>query len=237
MVEILQGFNYLLNKNKFREPLVNKEKSDIEELEGRFHKGLNDYKRKYKAFARFSEHMNEGEKGDLKDKIKNSNQRLMDISHELYQKISGIKQDDKSNPAKHKSVENVEAELNKYEKFSKYYDEFMNKTKIDTFNAQEEDYKLKSQMGKVRYIIWGSLAIITFVSAIIWLVMNIEFPRGVKGGIIFTTSLVALGFLSAIWTVAIKYCRASTQKSIPCKILFSSNKFFNGVLDYLQTIV
>ena len=88
-------------------------------------------------------------------------------------------------------------------------------------------------MERIRYIIWSSLAIITFVSAIVWLIYNVEFPMPVKIGIGGTTVIVALGFLSAIWAVAIKYCQTSEKKGIFCALVFILDRFFKGILKFL----
>ena len=58
-----------------------------------------------------------------------------------------------------------------------------------------------------------------------------------KIGIISSTVLVALGFLMAIWAVAIKYCQQASKKGIFCALIYFLDKFFKGLVDFLQTII
>ena len=127
-------------------------------------------------------------------------------------------------------VNKVKKSLQSYEGTKALYHDLKDPKATASFDAFEQDFKLKVNMDRVRYIIWSSLAIIVFVSAIIWLVLNVEFPKPVKIGIITSTILVALGFLVAIWAVAIRYCQQASQKGLLCAAVYFLNKFYNHQL-------
>jgi len=231
MVEIFQGLKYLNNKNKIKEPFV--DDSDIKIIEKRFNKQLEKFETLYKTLAISGNKMSEQEKNDLKIGIGQINKDMMKTSNELYEKIISFKKDNKAGP----NLNNIPLLLQKYQKYSNLYDDLNDKGKVATFAAQEEDFQLKTNMGRIRYIIWASLAIIIFISSIVWLVMTVEFPKPVKIGIIGITTVVGLAFLSAIWAVAIKYCRGATKKGFLCSIVFFLNRFFKGAIDFFNNFI
>ena len=204
-------------------------KTDIQVLEQKFEANLGKYKGLYTSLAQGYNQTNDQEKEQIHTAIAKINKRLLGITEELYNKIVGITEDTPE-PKQKKNITNM---VKEYEDVNTKIDELTDATKTATFDAFEEDFKLKAEMERIRYIIWSSLAIITFVSAIVWLIYNVDFPMPVKIGIGGTTMIVALGFLSAIWAVAIKYCQTSEKKGIFCALVFLLDKFFKGLLKFL----
>jgi len=222
MVEILQGKNYL----KLKESFVN----DVQDFEKRFDDELNEYVILYKQLAQGN--MNEMQKDEIKLKIAAVNKRMKTIMGEMYTQILKEKKDKR----KIKKFQNMPVILKKYEKIDNLYKDLNSKQKVATYDAIEEDFQLKAEMLRIRYIIWASLAVITFVSSIVWLVTSIEFPVPIKAGIIGIAALVGLGFITAIWAVALKYCQQATKKGIICSLINILNKFFKGMVDFFQFI-
>ena len=204
-------------------------KTDIQVLEQKFAANLRKYKNLYTSLAEGYNQTNEKEKEEIKAAIAIINQKLLDITENLYNKIIGLNEDTPE-PSQKKNISKM---VKDYNNVNTKIEELTDPLKTATFDAFEEDFKLKAEMERIRYIIWGSLAIITFVSAIIWLIYNVEFPMPVKIGIGSTTAIVALGFLSAIWAVAIKYCQTSEKKGIFCALVFLLDRFFKGILKFL----
>jgi len=205
------------------------DKTDIQVLEQKFATDLKKYKGLYTSLAQSYNQAGEGSKEEIKSAISKINKRLLGTTEELYNKIVGIAEDTPE-PKQKKTIQKM---IKDYDEVNTKFDELTDPIKTATFDAFEEDFKLKADMERIRYIIWGSLAIITFVSAIIWMVFNVEFPTPVKIGIAGTTAIVAAGFLSAIWAVAIKYCQASAKKGMLCGLLYLLNRFFKGALKFL----
>ena len=198
------------------------------------------YTKMYKTYAAGASQMSKEDEKLVKSNIQKSNNDLMSTVDELYAKIMEMnKGGDQNNKAGGKSpdIKRVKKSLQTYEGTKALYHDLKDPKATASFDAFEQDFKLKVNMERVRYIIWSSLAIIVFVSAIIWLVLNVEFPKPVKIGIITSTILVALGFLVAIWAVAIKYCQQASQKGLLCALVYFLDKFFKGVIDFLSTII
>ena len=213
--------------------------TDINRLENEFNIQLEKYTKMYETYAAGASKMTPDEEKLVKTNIERANNDLMKIIDELYRKIMEMKKGKDQNSAAEKSpdIKRVKATLQSYEGTKSLYDNIKDPKATASFDAFEEDFNLKVEMERIRYIIWGSLAIIVFVSAIIWLVLNVEFPNPVKIGIISSTVLVALGFLMAIWAVAIKYCQQASKKGIFCALIYFLDKFFKGLVDFLQTII
>jgi len=248
MFELIQGLKYLINKRKMgKEPFTTglnedtPEDNDMKRLEAKFNQELEKYTKMYKKYAEGATEMNPEDEKLVKANIQKSNSALMKTVDELYKKImemnKGKTQNQKSAAEQSPDINKVKKALQSFEGTKGLYHDLKDPKATASFDAFEEDFNLKVEMERVRYIIWGSLAIIVFVSAIIWLVLSVEFPKPVKIGIISSTVLVALGFLAAIWAVAIKYCQQASKKGIFCALIYFLNKFFKGVIDFLQTII
>ena len=154
---IEQGINFLGFKENF--------KSDINNYEDTFYKDLKKYKNLYKKLN--DDSMSEIQKINLKNEIKEINQKLMNTIDKLNEKIIGLKKDNKEIP---KNLQNLPNLLKKYENIN---NKFSNGKKLTTYSAMEEDFQLKTEMLRIRYIIWASMAIILFLSSIFWLVNNL----------------------------------------------------------------
>jgi len=204
-------------------------KTDIQVLEQKFGANLRKYKSLYNSLAEGYNQTTEEEKDQIKSAIAEINKKLLAITEELYNKIVGLREESPEPKQEH----NLSKMVKEYEQVNTNIEDLTDPLKTATFDAFEEDFKLKAEMERIRYIIWSSLAIITFVAAIIWLIYNVEFPMPVKIGIGGTTAIVALGFLSAIWAVAIKYCQTSEKKGILCALVFLLDRFFKGILKFL----
>jgi len=247
MFELIQGLKFLINKKKmgkkefFTSNLGDEtsEKSDIDRLENEFNTQLEKYTKMYQTYASGYSKMTPEEDRLVKSNIEKTNNDLMKIIDELYKKITEKKIGDSQQSATQKTpkLKDVKASLQSYEKTKNLYNNLKDPKIVASFDAFEEDFNLKVEMERIRYIIWGSLAIIVFVSAIVWLILSVEFPKPIKIGIIGSTALVALGFLAAIWAVAIKYCQQASKKGILCILVYFLNKFFKGIIDFLQTII
>ena len=249
MFELIQGLRFLINKKKMgKEPFTSNldedvgEESDIKRLETKFNQELEKYTKMYKTYADGMSQMTPEDEKLVKTNIERANAELMSIVDELYAKITemnkGRTEEKKAGKGSQKSdITSAKKSLQALEGTKALYHDLSDPKKTASFDAFEEDFKLKAEMERVRYIMWASLAIIVFVSAIVWLVMSVEFPKPVKIGIVSSTVLVALGFLSAIWAVAIKYCQQASKKGIICAIVYFLDKFFKGVIDFLSTII
>ena len=235
MFELIQGLKYLINKKKIGKESFSEE-NDIGRLELEFNQELEKYTKMYKTYAAGASKMTKDEDKLVKANIERSNNELMKIIDELYKKIiemnKGKNENKKARADQLPDINKVKTALQSYEGTKALYDDLKDPRATASFDAFEEDFNLKVEMERVRYIIWGSLAIIVFVSAIIWLVFSVEFPNSIKIGIIGSTILVALGFLSAIWVVAIKYCQQASKKGILCAIIYFLNKFFKGIINF-----
>ena len=248
MFELIQGLKYLINKKKIgKEPFTanlnedSPEDNDMERIETKFNEQLQKYTKMYKTYAAGASQMKPEDEKLVKANIQKANSELMKSVDELYAKIKemnkGKLENTKSAAEESPDVNKVKKSLQSYEGTKALYHDLKDPKATASFDAFEQDFKLKVNMERVRYIIWSSLAIIVFVSAIIWLVLNVEFPKPVKIGIITSTILVALGFLVAIWAVAIRYCQQASQKGLLCAAVYFLNKFFKGVIDFLSTII
>ena len=214
MIDILQGLNFVNYKENYKNLQTSK---NIKELEKSFSEHLNEFKIKYSLFKQNYTTLSKEEQIRSEKEIKNVNEKLMEIMDVLYSKIVALKLDKKNDVKGLKKTGNL---LNEYNDVYKKYNHLKTDKKLITLKAFENDYKIKTNLKRVRYIIWLTLASILFVSVIIRFVLNIELGKVPNMGIFIVAVFVGITFINMLWTALVKYCKNSIKKnSIICSIV------------------
>jgi membrane-associated HD superfamily phosphohydrolase len=228
------------NNSQGTEGFTNDElKSEFRTLEDDYSKHLKEYKSGYQDYAKTFEQSTDQEKGDKKKKIGLVNKKLSQIAQKMYSVVTKIKKDGKKLEKQGQKTLGSETQkmLKKAEKKMVQAAHLTDKQVVNTFDAFEADFKYRVASERIRYAIWGILAVILLLFSVLWVVHNVEFPKAVKIIMIGLASIVGLGFLASVWGVIVAYCQQAPKKGILCFIISILDKLLKGVFNFLNAMI
>ena len=236
---INQGLLYLKDghRENFKNLTKKELKTDVETLEDDYDKYLKEFRRKYLNYARTFNETSDQEKSEARIKITAVNKKLSDTAEKIYNKIVKFETEkNKINKKKDTTLHGAKKLLKGYNKTNKELNHIDNARKRNTFYAFEQDFKYKVESARLRYVGWGILAVMLLFFAIKWLVYDAHFTKLTKIVVIGAASIVAMGFLSTIWSILIAYCQVH-NKGILCLIIHIFNRTLKGLFGFLSALL
>ena len=214
-------------------------KSEFKTLEDDYSKHLQEYKAGYKDYAKTFSQSTDREKNAKKKKIGLVNKKLSKIAQKMYDVVTKIRKDGKKLKEKGQRTLGPETQkmFKKAEQKMAEASHLTDKQIVNTFDAFEVDFKYRVASERIRYAIWGILAVILLLFSVLWVVHNVEFPKAVKIIMIGLASIVGLGFLASVWGVIVAYCQQAPKKGILCFIISILDRLLKGIFDFLNAMI